>query len=73
MVAEKAKEKQRVIATGFNGARMSLEDKKTYIVRPGDTVAEIAERAGITTLRLCQLNFITEETQLKSGTMLKLR
>lgn len=61
------------MATGFNGAKGSLASKSTYIVRPGDTVKKIAMRAGISPLRLCQLNFITEETSLQPGTMLKLK
>lgn len=47
--------------------------KSTYIVRQGDTVSKIAKKVGITALRLCQLNFITEDSSLSPGTMLKLR
>jgi len=61
------------IATGLNGSKTSLVRKSTYIVREGDTVSKIAKRAGITTLRLCQLNFITENEPLAPGRMLKLR
>ncbi|MDE6143127.1 MAG: LysM peptidoglycan-binding domain-containing protein [Muribaculaceae bacterium] len=50
-----------------------LSAKSTYIVRQGDTVRKIASRAGISTLRLCQLNFITEDQPLEPGTMLKLK
>lgn len=62
-----------LVATGFNGTKTSLKQKSTYVVRQGDTVRKIAERAGISTLKLCQLNFITEGTQLSPGTMLKLK
>lgn len=62
-----------IVATGFNGSKTSLKQKSTYVVRQGDTVRKIAERAGITVLRLCQLNFITEGTELSPGTMLKLK
>lgn len=64
---------ERRIATGFNSKGSSLKSKSTYVVRPGDTVRKIAGRAGISSLRLCQLNFITEDQELEAGTMLKLR
>lgn len=64
---------QKELATGFNAAKTSLKKKSTYVVREGDTVKKIADRAGISTLRLCQLNFITEDESLQPGTMLKLR
>lgn len=62
-----------LVATGFNGGKTSLKQKSTYVVRQGDTVKKIAERAGISALKLCQLNFITEGTPLSPGTMLKLK
>lgn len=61
------------MATGLNASKVSLKKKSTYIVREGDTVAKIAKRAGISTLRLCQLNFITESDRLEPGVMLRLR
>lgn len=61
------------LATGFNGTKTSLKEKSTYVVRQGDTVKKIADRAGISVLRLCQLNFITESQQLQPGTMLRLK
>ena len=61
------------MATGFNGSKKSLVTKSTYVVRDGDTPRKIASRAGISVLRLCQLNFITENQKLEPGTMLKLR
>ncbi|MDE6793491.1 MAG: peptidoglycan DD-metalloendopeptidase family protein [Muribaculaceae bacterium] len=66
-------ESSRILATGLNGTKTSLKNKNTYVVRQGDTVKSIAQRAGITTLKLCQLNFITEITPLEPGTMLKLK
>ncbi|MDE7108608.1 MAG: peptidoglycan DD-metalloendopeptidase family protein [Muribaculaceae bacterium] len=61
------------LATGFNATKTNLRSKSTYVVLPGDDVKSIAARAGITTLRLCQLNFITEHTPLEPGRMLKLK
>lgn len=61
------------MATGLNASKVSLKKKSTYIVREGDTVAKIAKRAGLSTLRLCQLNFITESDRLEPGVMLRLR
>ncbi len=60
------------MATGLNASKVSLKKKSTYIVREGDTVAKIAKRAGISPLRLCQLNFITESDRLEPGVMLRL-
>lgn len=61
------------LATGFNGSKKSLESKSTYVVRQGDTPKKIANRAGISVFRFCQLNFITENQKLEPGTMVKLR
>lgn len=61
------------LATGFNGTKKSLETKSTYVVRQGDTPKKIANRAGISVFRFCQLNFITENQKLEPGTMVKLR
>ena len=61
------------LVTGFSAQKTTLKEKSTYVVREGDTVKSIAKRAGLTPLRLCQLNFITESTPLQPGTMLKLR
>ncbi len=59
------------IGSGRKGAE--LAGKSTYIVRQGDTPKKIASRAGISVLRLCQLNFIMEDEVLQTGRMLKLR
>lgn len=54
-------------------ASKSLSGKRTYIVRQGDTPKSIARRAGISVLRLCQLNMIQESDRLPVGRMLKLK
>lgn len=54
-------------------ASKPLSDKRTYIVRQGDTPKSIARRAGISVLRLCQLNMIRESDHLETGRMLKLK
>lgn len=51
----------------------SLGTKRTYIVRQGDTPVTIAQRAGISVMRLCQLNMIRDDEPLQIGRMLKLR
>ena len=50
-----------------------ISGKRTYVVRQGDTPKSIAHRAGISVLRLCQLNMIRESDQLPVGRMLKLK
>lgn len=54
-------------------ASKSLSGKRTYIVRQGDTPKSIALRAGISVLRLCQLNMIRESERLETGRMLRLK
>lgn len=51
----------------------SLARESTYIVRYGDTLQSIARQAGISVLRLCQLNMLQESAQLEIGRMLKIR
>lgn len=53
-------------------ASKSLSGKRTYIVRQGDTPRSIAKRAGISVMRLCQLNMIRDNDPLPIGRMLKL-
>lgn len=60
------------MVSGVSG-KVIPASRSTYIVREGDTPKSIAARAGISVLRLCQLNFITEDGPLQTGTMLKLR
>lgn len=50
-----------------------LSGKRTYVVRQGDTAKSIARRAGISVLRLCQLNMIKASDPLQVGRMLKIR
>ncbi len=50
----------------------SLKKEDTYIVRYGDTVESVARQAGISTMRLCQLNMLNEKDPLPIGRMLKL-
>lgn len=53
--------------------KQSLAGKKTYIVRAGDSIASVAARSGVTVLRICQLNGLSDNSQLQPGTMLRLR
>lgn len=50
----------------------SLKKEDTYIVRYGDTLESVARQAGITVMRLCQLNMLNEKDPLPIGRMLKL-
>ena len=50
----------------------SLEKQDTYIVRYGDTTESVARQAGITVMRLCQLNMLRQSDPLPVGRMLKL-
>ncbi len=49
------------------------EQRRTYVVRHGDTIRKIAQKSGIGVIRLCQLNFVTEDESLEPGRMLRLR
>jgi len=51
----------------------SLASKRTYVVRQGDTPVTVAQRAGISVMRLCQLNMIQDNEPLQIGRMLKLK
>ncbi len=53
--------------------KSALNGKRTYVVRPGDTIDDVARKTGLTTMRLCQLNFISEDSPLNPGTMLIVR
>lgn len=50
----------------------SLKSSNTYIVRYGDTLQSVARQAGISVMRLCQLNMLNESDPLPIGRMLKL-
>jgi LysM repeat protein len=43
-----------------------------YVVKPGETLSEIAERTGVSTSRLMQLNGIKDADLVESGTRLRL-
>ncbi len=60
-----------MVAGGVRGK--SLGERRTYVVKVGDTLERIAARAGVSVLQLCQLNFISEAEPLKPGVMLRLR
>lgn len=60
-----------VAAGGVRGK--SLDQRRTYVVKVGDTLDKIAARAGVSVLQICQLNFISETEPLQPGVMLKLR
>lgn len=60
----------QVTAHGMRGK--SLEGRRTYVVRVGDTLNKIAGRAGISVRELCRLNMISENDELKPGTMIRL-
>lgn len=51
----------------------SLKREDTYVVRYGDTPESIARQAGITVMRLCQLNMLNASEPLTVGRMLKLK
>lgn len=51
----------------------SLAKESTYIVRYGDTLQSIARQAGISVMKLCQLNMLQESSPLEIGRMLKIR
>lgn len=51
----------------------SLKKEDTYVVRYGDTLESVARQAGISVMRLCQLNMLSEDTPLPIGRMLKLK
>ena len=50
----------------------SLKKEATYIVRYGDTLESIARQAGMSVMRLCQLNMLQQSEPLTIGRMLKL-
>ncbi len=51
----------------------SLKREETYIVRYGDTLESVARQAGISVMRLCQLNMLNTSDPLTVGRMLKLK
>lgn len=60
-------------APTYSHQQKSLKRESTYIVRVGDTPESVARQAGITVMRLCQLNMLDAASPLPVGRMLKLR
>ena len=56
----------------FN-VKSPIADRSTYVVRQGDTIESVAQRAGISVLTLCRLNMLSSGDKLESGRMLRLR
>lgn len=63
----------RNVGQGDDNISGSVRNRGTYVVRQGDTVKKVAAKAGISVVRLCQLNLIGENEALQPGRMLKLR
>ena len=57
----------------YSHQQKSLKQEATYIVRFGDTPESVARQAGISVMRLCQLNMLNSSEPLPVGRMLKLR
>lgn len=57
----------------YSHQQKSLRKASTYIVRVGDTVESVARQAGMTAMRLRQLNMLGAQEQLQVGRMLKLK
>lgn len=51
----------------------SLANESTYIVRYGDSLKSIARQAGISVMKLCQLNMLKQTDNPPIGRMLKLK
>ncbi|MDE6379126.1 MAG: peptidoglycan DD-metalloendopeptidase family protein, partial [Muribaculaceae bacterium] len=60
-------------APAYTHQQKSLRHEATYIVRYGDTMESVARQAGISVMRLCQLNMLNSSDALPVGRMLKLR
>ena len=60
-----------ISSSGIRGR--SLGDRRTYVVKAGDTLQKIAGLAGTSVFELCKLNFIMESDPLVPGTMIRLR
>lgn len=55
------------------GSGKPLAGRRTYVVKYGDTPKSVAQKAGISLSRLCQLNMIKTTDQLQVGRMIKLK
>lgn len=60
-------------APAFSHQSKSLKKESTYIVRYGDTPESVARQAGISVMRLRQLNMLPDSESLPVGRMLKLK
>lgn len=50
-----------------------MKGKTTYVVKPGDSLATVAERAGVSILTLCRLNMLSTTVPILPGRMLRLK
>lgn len=57
----------------YTHQQKSLKEESTYIVRAGDTPESVARQAGISVMRLLQLNMLSATEPLPLGRMLKLK
>ena len=67
---------QPQVSTGspsYSHQSKSLKKESTYIVRYGDTPESVARQAGISVMKLCQLNMLQTSDPLPIGRMLKLK
>lgn len=71
--AEKLSASPASKAPVYSHQAKSLKREDTYIVRYGDTLESVARQAGISAMRLCQLNMLNEFSPLPVGRMLKLK
>ncbi len=62
-----------ILHTGFHRKAQTISDRRTYVVKAGDTVETIARRAGITPAELRRLNMLKAGDRLEEGRMLKLK
>lgn len=60
-------------APTYTHQQTSLKEESTYIVRAGDTPESVARQAGISVMRLLQLNMLSATEPLPLGRMLKLK
>lgn len=57
----------------YSHQKKSLKKQETYVVRYGDTLESVAYQAGISVMRLCQLNMLQQSSPLEVGRMLKIK
>lgn len=71
--AEETQPSPAPMAPTFSHQSKSLKKESTYIVRYGDTPESVARQAGISVMRLRQLNMLSDSESLPIGRMLKLK